>query len=307
MEKMMNVITNPLDLIGRTPVYKLKEAEVYVKLEKYNIAGSVKDRAVKGMLDAARQAGLVKEDTILVEATSGNTGIALAMLGAIYGLKVVIIMPESMSKERRELVKAYGAQLILTPASEGMKGSIAKAEAILKENDKAIMLGQFDNKANGLAHYEGTAEEILAQVPDVSIFVAGIGTAGTFVGNVQKLKEKNPNLLAVAVEPANSPIISQGKAGAHKIQGIGAGFVPANMDLSVMDEVMTVTDEAALKEVQTFMAESGISIGISAGAAIWAAKQLARTYPGKKVVTIAPDGVEKYLSMLAFEEVEYIK
>lgn len=298
---------NTIQLIGNTPVYNIKNTNVYVKLEKYNVGGSVKDRAVLGMLKAAQEAGQIKEDTILVEATSGNTGIALAMLGAVLGIKVVIVMPESMSKERRELVKAYGAQLILTPAGDGMKGALARAEEIIKNNATAITLGQFVNPANPQNHYETTGEEIFEQVPDVEFVVAGIGTGGTFTGVVRKLKELKPSVKGIAVEPANSPVLTQGHGGVHKIQGIGAGFVPDNYDASLAEQVLTVTDEDAFQQVQTFMRESGISIGISAGAAIVAAKRIAAENPGKAVVAIAPDGVEKYLSMLTFDDVNYVK
>ena len=212
-----------------------------------------------------------------------------------------------MSKERRELVKAYGAQLILTPKATGMKGALAKAQEILDANPSAVTLGQFVNPANPGIHYETTATEIIEQVPNVGIVVAGVGTGGTFTGVARKLKEHNANVKAVAVEPAGSPMISEGKGGAHKIQGIGAGFIPENFDQSLMDEVVTVTDDDAIAQVQTFMRESGISIGISAGAAIKAAKDLAAKNPGVPVVAIAPDGVEKYLSMLEFDDVEYVK
>lgn len=303
----MKPVNDTLKLIGNTPVYQIGDSNVFVKLEKYNAGGSVKDRAVYGMLRDAQQKGLIKPDTILVEATSGNTGIALAMLGAVLGIKVVILMPESMSKERRELVKAYGAQLILTPKATGMKGALAKAQEILDANPSAVTLGQFVNPANPGIHYETTATEIIEQVPNVGIVVAGVGTGGTFTGVARKLKEHNANVKAVAVEPAGSPMISEGKGGAHKIQGIGAGFIPENFDQSLMDEVVTVTDDDAIAQVQTFMRESGISIGISAGAAIKAAKDLAAKNPGVPVVAIAPDGVEKYLSMLEFDDVEYVK
>ena len=303
----MKPVNDTLKLIGNTPVYQIGDSNVFVKLEKYNAGGSVKDRAVYGMLRDAQQKGLIKPDTILVEATSGNTGIALAMLGAVLGIKVVILMPESMSKERRELVKAYGAQLILTPKATGMKGALAKAQETLDANPSAVTLGQFVNPANPGIHYETTATEIIEQVPNVGIVVAGVGTGGTFTGVARKLKEHNANVKAVAVEPAGSPMISEGKGGAHKIQGIGAGFIPENFDQSLMDEVVTVTDDDAIAQVQTFMRESGISIGISAGAAIKAAKDLAAKNPGVPVVAIAPDGVEKYLSMLEFDDVEYVK
>ena len=303
----MAVVKNAIDLIGNTPIYRIPDTNVYVKLEKYNAGGSVKVRAVLGMLQDAKEKGLIKNDTIIVEATSGNTGIALAMLGAMLSIKTIIIMPESMSKERRELIKAYGAQLILTPKELGMKGALGKAQEILDNYPNAVTLGQFVNPANPTAHYETTAKEILRDVPNVGIFVAGIGTGGTFTGVTRRLKEHNPNLKAIAVEPTGSPAITEGKGGPHKIQGIGAGFIPENFDQTLMDGVQTVSDEEAFSEVQTFMRESGISIGLSAGAAIVAAKRMARELPKANIVVIAPDGVEKYLSLLDFGNNEYVK
>lgn len=304
----MSIVTNQTtELIGKTPIYQLPNTNIYVKLEKYNVGGSVKDRAVLGMLQAAREQGCIHEDSIIVEATSGNTGIALAMVGAILHIKTVIIMPESMSKERRELIKAYGAQLILTPKETGMKGALERANEILEKYPNAFTLGQFVNPANPDMHYRTTGTEIVEQVPNVDVFVAGIGTGGTFTGVTRRLKEHNPNLKAIAVEPTGSPAITEGKGGPHKIQGIGAGFIPENFDQTLMDGVQTVSDEEAFSEVQTFMRESGISIGLSAGAAIVAAKRMARELPKANIVVIAPDGVEKYLSLLDFGNNEYVK
>lgn len=304
----MSIVTNQTtELIGKTPVYQLQNTNIYVKLEKYNVGGSVKDRAVLGMLQAAKAQGRIHEDSIIVEATSGNTGIALAMVGAILHIKTVIVMPESMSKERRELIKAYGAQLILTPKETGMKGALERANEILAKYPNAFTLGQFVNPANPDMHYRTTGNEIVEQVPNVDVFIAGIGTGGTFTGVTRRLKEHNPNLKAIAVEPAGSPAITEGKGGPHKIQGIGAGFIPENFDQSLMDGVQTVSDEEAFSEVQTFMRESGISIGLSAGAAIVAAKRMARELPKANIVVIAPDGVEKYLSLLDFGNNEYVK
>ena len=304
----MSIVTNQTtELIGKTPVYQLPNTNIYVKLEKYNVGGSVKDRAVLGMLQDAKEKGFIHEDSIIVEATSGNTGIALAMVGAILHIKTVIIMPESMSKERRELIKAYGAQLILTPKETGMKGALERANEILEKYPNAFTLGQFVNPANPDMHYRTTGVEIVEQVPNVDVFVAGIGTGGTFTGVTRRLKEHNPNLKAIAVEPTGSPAITEGKGGPHKIQGIGAGFIPENFDQSLMDGVQTVSDEEAFSEVQTFMRESGISIGLSAGAAIVAAKRIARETPNANIVVIAPDGVEKYLSLLDFPNNEYVK
>ena len=304
----MSIVTNQTtELIGKTPVYQLQNTNIYVKLEKYNVGGSVKDRAVLGMLQDAKAQGRIHEDSIIVEATSGNTGIALAMVGAILHIKTVIIMPESMSKERRELIKAYGAQLILTPKETGMKGALERANEILDKYPNAFTLGQFVNPANPDMHYRTTGAEIVEQVPNVDVFVAGIGTGGTFTGVTRRLKEHNPNLKAIAVEPTGSPAITEGKGGPHKIQGIGAGFIPENFDQSLMDGVQTVSDEEAFSEVQTFMCESGVSIGLSAGAAIVAAKRIARETPNANIVVIAPDGVEKYLSLLDFPNNEYVK
>ena len=304
----MSIVTNQTtELIGKTPIYQLPNTNIYVKLEKYNVGGSVNDRAVLGMLQAAREQDRIHEDSIIVEATSGNTGIALAMVGAILHIKTVIIMPESMSKERRELIKAYGAQLILTPKETGMKGALERANEILEKYPNAFTLGQFVNPANPDMHYCMTGTEIVEQVPNVDVFVAGIGTGGTFTGVTRRLKEHNPNLKAIAVEPTGSPAITEGKSGPHKIQGIGAGFIPENFDQTLMDGVQTVSDEEAFSEVQTFMRESGISIGLSAGAAIVAAKRMARELPKANIVVIAPDGVEKYLSLLDFGNNEYVK
>lgn len=304
----MSIVTNQTTkLIGKTPVYQLPNTNIYVKLEKYNVGGSVKDRTVLGMLQDAKEKGRLHEDSIIAEATSGNTGIALAMVGAILHIKTVIIMPESMSKERRELIKAYGAQLILTPKETGMKGALERANEILDKYPNAFTLGQFVNPANPDMHYRTTGAEIVEQVPNVDVFIAGIGTGGTFTGVAKRLKEHNPNLKAIAVEPTGSPAITEGKGGPHKIQGIGAGFIPENFDQSLMDGVQTVSDEEAFSEVQTFMRESGVSIGLSSGAAIVAAKRIAREEPKANIVVIAPDGVEKYLSLLDFANNEYVK
>ena len=304
----MSIVTNQTTkLIGKTPVYQLPNTNIYVKLEKYNVGGSVKDRAVLGMLQDAKEKRRLHEDSIIVEATSGNTGIALAMVGAILHIKTVIIMPESMSKERRELIKAYGAQLILTPKETGMRGALERANEILVKYPNAFTLGQFVNPANPDMHYRTTGAEIVEQVPNVDVFIAGIGTGGTFTGVAKRLKEHNPNLKAIAVEPTGSPAITEGKGGPHKIQGIGAGFIPENFDQSLMDGVQTVSDEEAFSEVQTFMRESGVSIGLSSGAAIVAAKRIAREEPKANIVVIAPDGVEKYLSLLDFANNEYVK
>ena len=289
-----------LKLIGNTPVYHMEGTNIYVKLEKFNAGGSIKDRAVMGMLQYAIEAGDIKEGSVLIEATSGNTGIALAMLGAVYHIPTIIIMPETMSEERRQMIKAYGAQLILTKGSLGMQGSIDQMKALMDENPNYVCLSQFDNPYNPQIHYETTGKEILDQVPDVDIFVAGIGTGGTFSGIARRLKEANPAIRCVAGEPKNSALISGHEAGPHKIQGIGANFIPKNFDERVCDDVMMISDEDALKETVAFAKTTGILVGISSGANIALAKRLATYYPDKTIVTIAPDGGEKYLSVLEF-------
>lgn len=301
------MLASSLKFVGNTPIYQLDDTNIFVKLEKYNLGGSVKDRAVLGMLEEAKRQGKVNEDTIIVEPTSGNTGIAVAILASILGLKAVIIMPESMSLERRTLIKAYGAQLILTPKELGIKGSIELAEKLRGKYPNAISLSQFDNPANPAYHHKTTGKEILEQVPDIDIFVAGVGTGGTFSGVAKYLKENKLGVLAVALEPEESPAISKGHGGVHKIQGIGTGFVPENFDKELMDEVYTVSSEEAIEATKDFVRTTGIGVGISSGAAIAGAKKVAAKYPDKKIVTILPDGVDKYLSMLDFEEVTYVE
>lgn len=287
-------------LIGNTPMYHIENSNVYVKLEKYNIGGSIKDRAVLGMLEHALATKEVDENSILIEATSGNTGVALAMLGAVYKLPVVIIMPESMSMERRQLVKAYGATLILTPAKLGMQGAMDEMHKMMADDARYKALSQFDNPQNPQIHYETTGKEILDQVPDVDMFVACIGTGGTFSGIARRLKEHNPKIQCMAGEPERSAVLSGRDAGPHKIQGIGANFIPANFDAELADDIMLISDEDALKETVNFAKETGILVGISSGANIALAKRLAGCYPNKKIVTVAPDGGEKYLSVLDF-------
>ena len=301
------MFASSLKFVGNTPIYQLDNTNIFVKLEKYNLGGSVKDRAVLGMLEEAKRQGKVNSDTIIVEPTSGNTGIAVAILASVLGLKAVIIMPESMSIERRTLIKAYGAQLILTPKELGIKGSIDKAAEIREKYDNAISLSQFDNPANPAYHYATTAKEILEQVPNLDIFVAGVGTGGTFSGVAKYLKENKPEVLAVALEPEESPAISKGHGGVHKIQGIGTGFIPENFNKELMDEIYTVSSDEAISETKNFVRTTGIGVGISSGAAIAGAKKVAAKYPDKKIVTILPDGVDKYLSMLEFDEVTYVE
>lgn len=292
-----------LDLIGNTPMISLDKIgykNVYVKLEKYNPAGSIKDRIALSMVEGAERKGILNKESVLVEATSGNTGIALSMIGSLKGYKVIIVMPETMSVERRTLMKAYGAKLILTDGSLGMKGSIEKMNKLLSENSNYISLKQFDNEYNPLAHYETTGVEMYNQVKDIDIFVCGVGTGGTISGVGKYLKEQNPNIKVVAVEPEGSPVISKNKKGSHKIQGIGAGFIPKNYNENVVDEVMTITDEESYKGVRIMAQKEGILVGISSGANIYAALKLCEMYPDKKIVTVAPDGIDKYMSMGIF-------
>lgn len=294
---------NVLDMIGNTPMIKLNNignSNLYVKLEKYNPAGSIKDRAVYYMVENLEKNGLLKKGDVLVEATSGNTGIALSMIGSLKGYKVIIVMPETMSVERRTLMKAYGAKFILTDGSLGMKGSIEMMNKLLSENTNYISLKQFDNEYNPLAHYETTGVEIYNQVKDIDIFVCGVGTGGTISGVGKYLKEQNPNIKVVAVEPEGSPVISKNKKGSHKIQGIGAGFIPKNYNENVVDEVMTITDEESYEGVRIMAQKEGILVGISSGANVYAALKLCEMYPDKKIVTVAPDGIDKYMSMGIF-------
>ncbi len=292
-----------LDLIGNTPIISLDKIgypNVYVKLEKYNPAGSIKDRAVLSMIEGAESTEILKQGSILVEATSGNTGIALAMVGSLKGYKVIIIMPETMSIERRQLVKAFGAELTLTEGSKGMNGSIEKLEEMLKENKDYVNLAQFENKYNTQAHYENTGPEIYKEIKDINIVVAGIGTGGTISGTGKYLKEKNNNVKVIGIEPKTSPLITQNKAGSHKIQGIGANFIPKNYDENVVDEVITISEEDSFDIVRTVAKKLGLLVGISTGANIFGAIELSKKYPNKKIVTVAPDGIDKYMSMNIF-------
>ena len=294
---------NVLDMIGNTPMvnlYNIGRGNIYVKLENYNPAGSIKDRAVYYMVENLEKNGILKKGDVLVEATSGNTGIALSMIGSLKGYKVIIVMPETMSVERRTLMKAYGAELILTDGSLGMKGSIEMMNKLLSENTNYISLKQFENEYNPLAHYETTGVEIYNQVKDIDIFVCGVGTGGTISGVGKYLKEQNLNIRVVAVEPEGSPVISKNKKGSHKIQGIGAGFIPKNYNENVVDEVMTITDEESYKGVRIMAQKEGILVGISSGANVYAALKLCEMYPDKKIVTVAPDGIDKYMSMGIF-------
>ena len=292
---------NVIELIGNTPLVNLEKIDknVYVKLENKNPGGSIKDRAVLGMILGAEEKGLLKAGDRIVEATSGNTGIATAMIGKSRGYQVTIIMPESMSVERRSLIKAYGAELILTEAAKGMQGSIDKMNELLATGDYKS-LGQFDNRDNPDYHYKTTGPEIYSELKDVDIFVAGIGTGGTVSGIGSYLKDQNPEVTVYGVEPETSPLITRGQAGPHKIQGIGANFIPKNYFADLVDEVILITDDEAFEMVRQVANNEGILIGISAGANIAAAKKLAEKFPGKKVVTVAPDGADKYMSMGIF-------
>jgi cysteine synthase A len=294
-----------MELVGNTPLLKVssfddgKRADVYVKLEKYNPGGSIKDRTALGMIEAAEKEGKLKAGSIIIEPTSGNTGIALAMLGKAKGYRVVIVMPETMSLERRSLIKAYGAELVLTEGAKGMKGAIEKAMLLKSDlGDIAFVPQQFENAANPEIHYRTTGKEIFDDVPDLDAFVAGVGTGGTISGVAEYIAERRPDVLIVAVEPVNSPVISGGQAGPHKIQGIGAGFIPENYKGNVVSEVIKVRDEDSFQTAKEFSQKEGVLVGISSGANIFAALEVARKLgKGRKVVTVAPDGGEKYISM----------
>lgn len=307
----MNIAKNITELIGNTPLIHLTGlqqrcnscATVLGKLECFNPLSSIKDRAALSMIEAAEAAGNLKAGGTLVEPTSGNTGIALAYIAASRGYRCILTMPESMSMERRSLLKALGAQLVLTPAAEGMAGAVAKAEQLVKETENSVMLGQFNNPANPAAH-RATAEEIWRDTDGtIDILVAGVGTGGTLSGTAKVLKEKNPQLKAIAVEPAASPMLSQGKAAGHKIQGIGANFVPENFDRSMADEIFTVSNEDAIETTRFLAHNEGVFVGISSGAAAWAAAQIAARpeNKGKTIVAILPDTGERYLSTGIFE------
>ena len=300
------IYNNLLDLIGNTPVVKVNFkdeniADVYVKLEKFNLSGSVKDRAALGMIEAAERNGLLKEGSVIIEPTSGNTGIALSLIGRLKGYKVVIVMPDTMSIERRSTLKAYGAELILTDGSKGIGEAIAVAEKLVAENPNYFMPQQFNNKANPEKHYETTGKEILDDFKVVDAFVAGVGTGGTLVGIGKRLKERSKDTKVIGVEPSTSAVLSGEAPGKHSIQGIGTGFVPENYDATVVDEVIKISSEEALEFAKKASHDFGLFVGISSGANIAAAYHVAKKLgKGKTVVTIAPDGGEKYLSIEAF-------
>ncbi len=304
---MSKVKNSFLDLVGNTPLVRVNnlikkdelKADVLAKLEYFNPAGSVKDRIAKEMIQDALEKGLINENTTLIEPTSGNTGIGLSAVATALNLKIIITMPETMSVERRNLMKAYGAELVLTPGGEGMKGAIAKAKELASQIENSFIPGQFENPANPTAHYKTTGPEIYEQTEGkVDIFVAGVGTGGTISGIGKYLKEKNPEVKVVAVEPASSPVLSTGKGGAHKIQGIGAGFVPETLDTKIYDEIITVENEDAFATGKEMAKTEGILVGISSGAALYAAKELAKREEnaGKTIVVLLPDGGDRYLS-----------
>ena len=310
---MSNIYTSADQLIGKTPLLELTniekeeglEATLLAKLEYFNPAGSVKDRIAKAMIDDAETKGLLKEGSVLIEPTSGNTGIGLASVAAARGYRIIIVMPETMSVERRQLMKAYGAELVLTEGSKGMKGAIARADELAKEIPNAFIPGQFVNPANPAVHKATTGPEIWVDTDGkVDIFVAGVGTGGTITGVGEYLKEQNPAVKVVAVEPAGSPVLSKGTAGSHKIQGIGAGFVPEVLNTAVYDEIIAVENEDAFAAGKKVGRAEGVLVGISSGAAVWAAIQLAKRpeNKGKTIVALLPDTGDRYLSTPLFAE-----
>ena len=310
---MSSIFTSADQLIGKTPLLELTQIEnewnlkarILAKLEYLNPAGSVKDRVAKAMLDDAKNQGILKENSVIIEPTSGNTGIGLAAVAAARGYRIMIVMPETMSVERRQLMKAYGAELVLTEGSKGMKGAIAKAEELAREIPNSFIPGQFVNPANPNAHYEHTGPEIYADTDgQVDIFVAGVGTGGTITGTGKYLKEKNPAVRIIAVEPTSSAVLSTGTAGAHKIQGIGAGFVPEILNTEIYDEIFPVSDADAFAMGRQIGRKEGVLVGISSGAAVFAAVEIAKRpeNEGKTIVVLLPDTGDRYLSTPMFAE-----
>lgn len=310
---MSRIYTSVDQLIGKTPLLELThiekkfqlKAKIFAKLEYFNPAGSVKDRVAKAMLDDAEAAGTLTEDSVIIEPTSGNTGIGLCAVAAARGYRVIIVMPETMSVERRRLMKAYGAELVLTEGAKGMKGAIEKADELAKEIPHAFVPGQFVNPSNPKAHFETTGPEIYADTDgEVDFFVAGVGTGGTITGVGQYLKSQNPAIRVVAVEPATSAVLSTGVAGAHKIQGIGAGFVPKILDTTIYDEIIPVDNEAAFETGKLIGRSEGVLVGISSGAALWAALEVAKRpgNEGKNIVVLFPDTGDRYLSTPLFAD-----
>lgn len=308
---MSKIYTSADQLIGHTPLLELTHieeglgAKILGKLEYFNPAGSVKDRIAKAMIDEAEKSGKFKKGAVIIEPTSGNTGIGLASVAAARGYRIIIVMPETMSVERRQIMKAYGAELVLTEGAKGMKGAIEKADELAKEIPNSFIPGQFVNPANPAAHKATTGPEIWEDTDGkVDIFVAGVGTGGTVTGVGEYLKSKNPNVKIVAVEPASSPVLTKGTAGAHKIQGIGAGFIPETLNTKVYDEVIAVENEAAFEAGREIGKKEGVLVGISSGAALWAAKELAKRpeNKGKTIVALLPDTGDRYLSTALFAE-----
>lgn len=303
------IYNNAIELVGGTPLLKVNgfdannRAQVYIKLEKMNPAGSTKDRAALGMIEDAEKEGILKEGSVIIEPTSGNTGIGLAMLGKVKGYRVIIVMPDSMSQERRSLIKAYGAEMILTDGTKGMTGAIEKANALKEEmGDIAYIPQQFSNPSNPKKHYETTAKEVFTDFPNLDAFVVGVGTGGTITGFGKYVKDFNKQTKIYGVEPEESAVLSGENPGPHKIQGIGAGFIPGNYHGSLVDEVIKVNTKDAMETAKTFGQSEGVLIGISAGANLYAALEIAKTLEKDQiVVTIAPDGGEKYLSMGLFD------
>ncbi|MDR0944470.1 MAG: cysteine synthase A [Ruminococcus sp.] len=308
----MKVSRSITELIGRTPLIELAgyermrapNAKIYAKLEYFNPAGSVKDRIAKAMIEDAEKTGALKPGAVIIEPTSGNTGIGLAAIAAAKGYKIILTMPETMSIERRKLLAAYGAEIVLTEGAKGMKGAIAKAEELKNSTPNAFIPGQFVNPANPAVHYATTGPEIWEDTDgDIAAFVAGVGTGGTLSGVGKYLKEKNPDIKIIAVEPSDSPVLSEGRAGGHKIQGIGAGFVPDTLDTKIYDEIITVKNEDAFETGRLVGKSDGILVGISSGAAVWAATQVAGRpeFAGKNIAVLLPDTGERYLSTALFE------
>ena len=309
---MAKIVNSIVEAIGETPLVRLNRLDeglpgnVAVKLEFYNPAGSVKDRIGRAIIDAAEDSGALKPGGTIVEGTSGNTGIALAMVGAARGYRVILTMPETMSAERRVLLRAYGAQIVLTPGTEGMRGAVEKAKEIVANTENAILASQFSNEANPAIHYKTTGPEIWeATDGKVDIFVAGIGTGGTISGSGKYLKEQNPNIKVVAVEPKDSPLLSEGRVGPHKIQGLGANFVPETLDRGIYDSVTAVSAEDAMRTSRQLATQEGILGGISSGAAVWAALEEAKKSENKDklIVAIVPDFGERYISTALYEDI----
>ncbi|OFN04115.1 cysteine synthase A [Rothia sp. HMSC064D08] len=309
---MAEIVNSIVDAIGQTPLVRLNRLDaglpgnVAVKLEFYNPAGSVKDRIGRAIIDAAEEAGALKPGGTIVEGTSGNTGIALAMVGAARGYNVILTMPETMSAERRVLLRAYGAQIVLTPGTDGMRGAVEKAQEIVATTDNAILASQFSNEANPAIHYKTTGPEIWdATDGKIDIFVSGIGTGGTISGAGKYLKEKNPNLQIVAVEPQDSPLLSEGRVGPHKIQGLGANFVPDTLDREIYDSVIAVSGEEAIRTSRALATQEGILGGISSGAAVYAALEEAKKSENKDklIVAVVPDFGERYISTVLYEDI----